>query len=94
MARTVRKEGGGFHAPRSLLAIGLGCEVSDARQLVYADGVDLVASGAVVPVGITGRLCDRMDCEQRAFPPLQHPLTVNDQVRGVSFYAPTERREP
>ena len=94
MARTVRKEGGGFHAPRSLLAIGLGCEVSHARQLVYADGVDLGASGAVVPVGITCRLCDRMDCEQRAFPPLQHPLTVNEQVRGVSFYAPTERREP
>jgi predicted transcriptional regulator len=47
----------------------------------------------VVPVGITCRLCERMDCEQRAFPPLQHPLAVNENVRGVSFYAPTDKRE-
>jgi predicted transcriptional regulator/transcriptional regulator with XRE-family HTH domain len=88
MARTVRKEGGGFHARRSVLALGLGCEVSHAKALVYADGVDLTARGAVVPVGVTCRLCERMECEQRAFPPLQHPLTVNEDVRGVSFYAP------
>jgi predicted transcriptional regulator/transcriptional regulator with XRE-family HTH domain len=94
MARTVTKEGGAFHAPRSVLAIGLGCEISHARQLVYADGVDLSTHGAVVPVGVTCRLCERMDCEQRAFPPLQHPLTVNEDVRGASFYAPTDRRQP
>jgi hypothetical protein len=29
-----------------------------------------------------------VDCEQRAFPPLQHPLKVNADVRGVSFFAP------
>jgi predicted transcriptional regulator len=91
VARTVRKEGGRFHAPRSVLAIGLGCEVSHAKALVYADGVDLSARGAVVPVGVTCRLCERMDCEQRAFPPLQHPLQVNENVRGLSFYAPPER---
>jgi predicted transcriptional regulator/transcriptional regulator with XRE-family HTH domain len=93
VARTVRKEGGAYHAPRSVLSIGLGCEVSHAPKLVYADGVDLGARGAVVPVGITCRLCERMDCEQRAFPPLQHPLAVNENVRGVSFYAPTDKRE-
>jgi len=94
VARTVRREGGAYHAPRSVLSIGLGCELSHARDLVYADGVDLTSRGPVVPVGVTCRLCDRMDCEQRAFPPLQHPLTVNENVRGVSFYAPTTRREP
>jgi predicted transcriptional regulator len=31
-----------------------------------------------------------MDCEQRAFPPLQHPLRVEEDVRGVAFYAPVE----
>ncbi len=92
VARTVRREGGGFHARRSVQAIGLGCEVSHAPALVYADGVDLGARGAVVPVGPTCRLCERMECEQRAFPPIQHPLTVNEDVRGVSFYAPPERR--
>jgi predicted transcriptional regulator len=90
VARTVRREGGGFHAPRTVHALALGCEVSHAKKLVYADGVDLESPGAVVPVGMTCRLCDRMDCEQRALPPLQHPLRVHENVRGVSFYAPVE----
>jgi predicted transcriptional regulator len=41
-----------------------------------------------VPVGVTCRLCPRMDCEQRAVSPLQHPLKVDENVRGLSFYAP------
>ncbi len=93
VARTVHKGSGGFRAPRSLLAIGLGCDLAHARELVYADGVDLESRAAMVPVGITCRLCDRMDCEARAFPPIQHPLTVNEDVRGVSFYAPPSPRE-
>ena len=63
-----------------------------ARELVYADGVDLESAEAVVPVGVTCRLCERMDCEQRAFPALQHPLRVNENVRGLSFFAPVEER--
>jgi predicted transcriptional regulator/DNA-binding XRE family transcriptional regulator len=92
IARTVAKEGGGYHAPRTLLAIGIGCEVSHARRLVYADGMDLESSQAVVPVGLTCRLCERTDCEQRAFPPIQHPLKVHENVRGVSFFAPVGER--
>ncbi len=88
VARTVNREGGGYHAPRSVLAIAMGCEAARAKELVYADGMDLESPQAVVPVGLTCRLCERMDCEQRAFPPLQHPLKVNANVRGVSFYAP------
>jgi hypothetical protein len=90
VARTVRREGGGFHAPRTVHAVALGCEVAHARKLVYADGRDLDSREAVVPVGLTCRLCERADCEQRAFPPMQHPLVVNENVRGVSFYAPVE----
>ena len=90
VARTVRGQGGGYHAPRTVHALALGCEVAHARKLVYADGMDLASREAVVPVGLTCRLCERMDCEQRAFPPLQHPLKVNENVRGVAFYAPVE----
>jgi len=88
IASTVRKQGGGFRAPRTQYAIALGCEVAYARDLVYADGLDLTSRDAIVPVGPSCRLCERMDCEQRAFPPLLHPLQVNEQLRGVSFYAP------
>jgi predicted transcriptional regulator len=41
-----------------------------------------------IPVGPTCRLCDRIDCQQRAYPPVQYPLSVNENVRGVSLYAP------
>jgi predicted transcriptional regulator len=59
---------------------------------VYAEGVDLDNREAAVPVGVTCRLCERMDCEQRAFPPLQHPLSLDENVRGLSFYAPVVKR--
>ncbi len=90
IARTVRKEGGGYHSPHTTLAVGMGCEIGHARRLVYADGVDLESREAVVPVGLTCRLCERADCEQRAFPAIQHALRVDENVRGVSFYAPVE----
>jgi predicted transcriptional regulator len=92
IARTVSRESGGWHSPRSMVALGLGCEASRARELVYADGIDLENREVMVPVGTTCRLCERMDCEQRAFPPLQHPLRVNENVRGLSFYAPVTGR--
>jgi predicted transcriptional regulator len=60
--------------------------------MVYADGMDLDSREAVVPVGLTCRLCERTDCEQRAFPPIQHPLKVQENVRGVSFFAPVADR--
>jgi predicted transcriptional regulator/transcriptional regulator with XRE-family HTH domain len=88
IARTVRKTRGGYHAPRTEFALGLGCDVRDAGNLIYAEGVNLEAREAVVPVGVTCRACERTDCEQRAFPALQHRLSINEHVRGVSFYVP------
>jgi predicted transcriptional regulator len=92
IARTLGRESGGYHAPHSTFAIGLGCDVRHAGELVYADGVDLQNREAVVPVGVTCRLCERLDCEQRAFPSLQQPLRIDENVRGVSFYAPGGER--
>lgn len=88
IACTLRKGYGGFQAPHAVHAIGLGCLVQHAHELVYSDGVDLDNLEAAVPVGVTCRLCERLDCEQRAFPPIQHALEVDEDVRGVSFYAP------
>lgn len=92
IARTVQSDRGGYHVPHTVHAIGMGCEVRYARELVYADGVDLDNLEAAVPVGVTCRMCERLDCEQRAFPALQHPLRVTENVRGVSFFAPVEQR--
>ncbi len=43
---------------------------------------------AAVPIGITCRLCERMDCDQRAFPPIHRKLGIDENVRGTSFYTP------
>lgn len=91
IARTVRSDRGGYHVPHTVQAIGMGCEVRFARELVYADGIDLDNPNAAVPVGVTCRICEHLDCEQRAFPAIQHPLRIDENVRGVSFFAPVER---
>jgi predicted transcriptional regulator/transcriptional regulator with XRE-family HTH domain len=87
IARTVQADSHGFHAHPRIHAIGLGCPVSRARELVYSDGLDLDNPDGFVPVGVTCRLCERTDCEQRAFPSLRHPLRIDENVRGVSLYA-------
>ncbi len=89
IARTIRKSYG-YASGDALMAVGIGCPVRDARRLVYADGYDLDNLDAAVPIGTTCRLCERVDCEQRAFPPLQHGLKVDENVRGRSFYAPVD----
>jgi predicted transcriptional regulator len=94
VARTIRKDAAGYRAPHTVFAVGIGCDVRDARKLVYADGVNVESRETAVPVGVTCRLCDRMDCEQRAFPSLQHPLKLDEHVRGISFYAPVAPRQP
>jgi hypothetical protein len=85
-ARTVRKAGGGHLISQSRLAIGMGCDVAHADRIVYADGLDLGSEVAAVPVGVSCRLCERLDCRQRAFPPIHHRMKVDENVRGLSFY--------
>ncbi|HMV66747.1 MAG TPA: short-chain fatty acyl-CoA regulator family protein [Myxococcota bacterium] len=85
IARTVEKRHGGYKAPETLYAVGLGCRVEYAPRLVYADGVDL-ARAEVVPIGTNCRVCDRLDCEQRAFPSLRHALELDENVRRIAFY--------
>ena len=70
----------------TMSSVAIGCDVRYARDLVYADGLDVDRREIVVPVGITCRLCERTDCEQRAFPSLRHPLKIDEHVRGLSFY--------
>ena len=87
VARTVRKSRG-FGSSDMLMAVGIGCSVADARKIVYAGGYDLENLDAAVPIGTTCRLCERVDCDQRAFPALQHGMTIDENVRGRSFFAP------
>ena len=87
IARTLHRGSGGPHSAHAVQAVGLGCEVGYANQLCYADGVNLGAQDAAVPVGVTCRLCDRTDCDQRAFPSIQQPLRIHENLRKSAFYA-------
>jgi len=86
LARDVSKPGGSFHAPVRRYAIGLGCEVRHAGQLVYADDMDVTNPRAFEPIGISCRICERRDCHQRSVPPLEQRLTVDQNRRGVLPY--------
>jgi predicted transcriptional regulator len=86
LARDVSKSGGSFHAPVRRYAIGLGCEVSHARGLVYADDLDLANARAFEPIGISCRICDRTECHQRSVPPLERRLRVDPDRRGLLPY--------
>jgi XRE family transcriptional regulator, fatty acid utilization regulator len=86
LARDVSKPGGSFRAPVRRYAIGLGCEISHARELVYAEGMDLTNARAFEPIGISCRICERADCHQRSVPPLERRLSVDPDRRGVLPY--------
>lgn len=87
LARDVSKSGGRFDAPVRRFAIGLGCEISHASKLVYADGMDIANPDAFEPIGISCRICDRVDCHQRAVPPVKHSLSIDANSRGVLPYS-------
>ena len=72
IARALVKPGTGFNAPRSHYAVAIGCEVSNAGELVYADGLDLNEASLVVPAGTSCRICERDNCGQRAFQSILH----------------------
>ena len=94
LARTIHKDSGGWHAQQPVQAIGLGCQMAYAKELVYSDGLDVGNAEAYVPVGVTCRVCDRVDCDQRVLPSLKYPLEVNENVRKLSLYAPQTLRTP
>ena len=84
VCRTVGGLNGGFREQAPQFAVAVGCKLSDASKLVYADGSDLNAIETATPIGSTCRLCDRLDCTHRAFPPLNRPLTVDPNRRGTA----------
>lgn len=70
--------------PPVLHAIALGCDWSHAGKIVHADPI---AAATPSPVGITCRLCEREDCAQRAFPPLNRKLEMDPHMLKASPYS-------
>ena len=86
IARTVEKGVGRYGQKKSMLSIGLGCEAKYARDFVYTENLNLNDKKTEIPIGVSCRTCDRLDCSQRAFPPLHKKFDVDINSRGVSVY--------
>ena len=86
IAKTVEKGVGRYGQKKSMLSIGLGCEAKYAKEFVYTENLDLSDKKSELPIGVSCRTCDRLDCSQRAFPPLHKKFDVDINSRGVSVY--------
>ncbi|WP_030717733.1 short-chain fatty acyl-CoA regulator family protein [Streptomyces sp. NRRL F-2580] len=91
-ARAVTRHRGGWGEPGKTFAIGLGCEIRHASRLVYSDGLDLDNTAAATPIGMGCRLCERLDCPQRAVPPLGRTLAVDENSSTFIPYPVTDER--
>jgi predicted transcriptional regulator len=82
---------GGWGEPGKTFAIGLGCEIRHAHRLVYSDGLDLSSPSAATPIGMGCRVCERLDCPQRAAPPLGQSLRIDENTSTFVPYPVTDR---
>jgi len=85
IARTVGSGGSFLNRPRET-AVGLGCDIAFADQVVYSAGLDLRSPAVRVPIGPGCRACERPNCRHRAMPPVGHALDVGTGERGVVPY--------
>ena len=86
LATAVTKPSGGWRDPVQSHALALGCEVTHAGELVYADDLDIARANAFEPIGVSCRICERRDCHQRAVPPLKRRLIVDPNTRKTVPY--------
>lgn len=82
IARTVGRGNASYGVPGKTFAIGLGCDLRHAPRLIYSKGLDLADPGAATPIGAGCKVCERLACPQRAFPPIGRALAI-DQDRSL-----------
>jgi XRE family transcriptional regulator, fatty acid utilization regulator len=86
IARTVGPGGNSYLSRPRSVAVGLGCEVAYATEMIYAKGLDISDEDIADPIGPGCRTCERFDCRHRSVPPLGHQLDVGNAERGVIPY--------
>lgn len=89
IARSVTKRRGGYGTLSKTFAVALGCDVRHASELVYTQGMDVLDSASVTPIGMGCKVCERAGCPQRAFPPLGRPLAIDERSAMFAPYATT-----
>ncbi len=84
IARTVTAGGGAYGATKVERAIALGCAEEHAAKLIYTQGGP--GPEFSTPIGVTCRLCHRLDCTARSAPPIGRQILPDDIRRtGAPF---------
>lgn len=84
IARTVTAGGGAYGATKVERAIALGCAEEHASKLIYTQGGP--GPEFSTPIGVTCRLCHRLDCTARSAPPIGRQILPDDIRRtGAPF---------
>ena len=86
IARTVTSSSGAFGEPGKTFAIGLGCDIRHAGQLVYSRGLDIADPSGATKIGAGCKVCERPACPQRAFPPIGRTVTIDENVAAPVPY--------
>jgi len=86
IARTVARLWSPPDEPAPEFAVALGCELHHARDLVYADEFAPFKSARLDPIGIGCAVCERMECAQRAHPPVGHDVKFDAHMRRIGLY--------
>jgi predicted transcriptional regulator/transcriptional regulator with XRE-family HTH domain len=85
MAKGLVKPSASYARPPRRYAVALGCEEAHAPDFIYADG--LRTGGVATPIGTSCRICPRIDCDQRAFPPAASEIRIDPDVRAPVPYS-------
>ena len=86
VARLVSRPGGGHRVPAQQFVVAIGCEASHAGQMIYADGKLPADTESALKIGVNCRLCDRLECNRRAYPPLNRRLVIDENHLGLAPY--------
>ena len=86
VAIQVNKGLGGFRSQQPSYALALGCEISYAEAFVYADDLNLTERSSFEPIGISCRICERVNCASRAVPPFRRRIFVDPDRRETTPY--------
>lgn len=78
----VGKANVGYGELGKTFAVGLGCDFRHASRLIYSRGLDLAAPTSATPIGAGCKVCEGIECPQRAFPPISRAVAV-DQNRST-----------
>lgn len=85
IARSVRHHGGAADVPAAEHVVALGLAAEHANALALARGIDL--SGPAERIGLGCTHCQRVECVQRAAPPIGRTLTINERERGITPFS-------